>query len=114
MPPARPTTRWRGCSAGYPGGRVLDELARAGDPGAIVFPCGMTGDRDDPYAFSFSGLKTAVARYVEANPMPRWPTSAGFQEAVADAHPQGSACRDRPRGVHLLIAGGVAANFPIA
>ena len=50
---------------GYPGGRVLDELARTGDREAIVFPRGMSGPRDDPYAFSFSGLKTAVARYVE-------------------------------------------------
>ena len=50
---------------GYPGGKVLDDLAREGDRDAIVFPRGMTGPRDDPYAFSFSGLKTAVARYVE-------------------------------------------------
>ena len=53
---------------GYPGGKVLDDLAREGDRDAIVFPRGMTGPRDDPYAFSFSGLKTAVARYVESNP----------------------------------------------
>ena len=51
---------------GYPGGKVLDDLARTGDRDAIVFPRGMTGPRDDPYAFSFSGLKTAVARYVES------------------------------------------------
>ena len=53
---------------GYPGGKVLDDLARTGDRDAIVFPRGMTGPRDDPYAFSFSGLKTAVARYVESHP----------------------------------------------
>ena len=53
---------------GYPGGKVLDDLAREGDRDAIVFPRGMTGPRDDPYAFSFSGLKTAVARYVEKQP----------------------------------------------
>ncbi|RAU91186.1 tRNA (adenosine(37)-N6)-threonylcarbamoyltransferase complex transferase subunit TsaD, partial [Mycolicibacter senuensis] len=70
---------------GYPGGRVLDELARTGDAGAVVFPRGMTGARDAPYAFSFSGLKTAVARYVEANPdfVPA-DVAAGFQESVAD------------------------------
>ena len=39
---------------GYPGGKVLDDLARSGDREAIVFPRGMTGPRDDP--FSFSGL----------------------------------------------------------
>src|SRR5258705_114635 len=50
---------------GYPGGKVLDDLARDGDRDAIAFPRGMTGPRDHPYAFSFSGLKTAVARYVQ-------------------------------------------------
>ncbi len=45
----------------------------------------MTGPRDDPYAFSFSGLKTAVARYVESNPdFVAADVAAGFQEAVAD------------------------------
>ena len=65
---------------------MLDELARTGDRDAIVFPRGMTGPRDDPYAFSFSGLKTAVARYVESPPGCRRPAdvAAGFQEAVAD------------------------------
>src|SRR4029079_3480523 len=70
---------------GYPGGRVLDELARTGDRDAIAFPRGMTGPRDDPYAFSFSGLKTAVARYLEQHPDASRPdVAASFQEAVAD------------------------------
>ena len=70
---------------GYPGGKVLDDLAREGDRDAIVFPRGMTGPRDDPYAFSFSGLKTAVARYVESHPdASQADVAAGFQEAVAD------------------------------
>lgn len=51
---------------GYPGGRALDDLARTGDPEAISFPRGMTGPRDAPYAFSFSGLKTVVARYLKS------------------------------------------------
>jgi N6-L-threonylcarbamoyladenine synthase len=97
---------------GYPGGRVLDELAREGDPRAIVFPRGMTGPRDDRYAFSFSGLKTAVARYVESHPEARQAdVAAGFQEAVADVLTAKAlrACEDL--GVStLLIAGGVAAN----
>ena len=51
---------------GYPGGKVLDDLAaRPATATRSSFPRGMTGPRDDPYAFSFSGLKTAVARYVE-------------------------------------------------
>src|SRR5262249_24542750 len=73
---------------GYPGGKVLDDLARTGDRDAIVFPRGMTGPADDPHAFSFSGLKTAVARYVESHPDAarhfNADVAAGFQEAVAD------------------------------
>ncbi|EKF24819.1 metallohydrolase, glycoprotease/Kae1 family protein [Mycolicibacterium hassiacum DSM 44199] len=97
---------------GYPGGRVLDELARTGDREAIVFPRGMSGPRDDPYAFSFSGLKTAVARYVERHPdASSADIAAGFQESVADVLTAKAvrACTDL--GVStLLIAGGVAAN----
>src|SRR6478736_4651330 len=50
---------------GYPGGPVIDRLAADGDPTAIRFPRGLTGPRDARYDFSFSGLKTAVARHVE-------------------------------------------------
>lgn len=97
---------------GYPGGKVLDDLARTGDPTAVVFPRGMTGPRDDPYAFSFSGLKTAVARYVEAHPEARpADVAAGFQEAVADVLTAKAVRAATDLGVStLLIAGGVAAN----
>ena len=97
---------------GYPGGRVLDDLAREGDPDAIVFPRGMTGPRDDPHAFSFSGLKTAVARYVESHPdASRADIAAGFQEAVADVLTRKAVRAATELGVStLLIAGGVAAN----
>lgn len=97
---------------GYPGGRVLDELARTGDADAVVFPRGMTGPRDAPYAFSFSGLKTAVARYVERNPdfVPA-DVAAGFQESVADVLTAKAVRAATDLGVGtLLIAGGVAAN----
>lgn len=97
---------------GYPGGRVLDELARTGDREAITFPRGMTGPRDDPYVFSFSGLKTAVARYVERNPdfVPA-DVAAGFQESVADVLTAKAVRAATDLGVDtLLIAGGVAAN----
>ena len=50
---------------GYPGGPVIDRLAADGDPAAIRFPRGLTGAGDPTYDFSFSGLKTAVARWVE-------------------------------------------------
>lgn len=100
---------------GYPGGRVLDELARTGDREAIAFPRGMTGPADDPYAFSFSGLKTAVARYVESNPdaarLSKADIAAGFQEAVADVLTKKAVRAATALGVStLLIAGGVAAN----
>lgn len=97
---------------GYPGGRVLDELARTGDRAAITFPRGMTGPRDDRHAFSFSGLKTAVARHVEAHPQARAEdVAAGFQEAVADVLTMKAVRAATDLGVStLLIAGGVAAN----
>ena len=97
---------------GYPGGRVLDELARSGDRDAIVFPRGMTGPRDDPFVFSFSGLKTAVARYVEGHPeASQADVAAGFQEAVADVLTAKAVRAATDLGVStLLIAGGVAAN----
>ncbi|QBI66519.1 tRNA (adenosine(37)-N6)-threonylcarbamoyltransferase complex transferase subunit TsaD [Mycobacterium avium subsp. hominissuis] len=97
---------------GYPGGRVLDELACTGDREAIVFPRGMTGPRDAPYAFSFSGLKTAVARYLESHPdAVNADVAAGFQEAVADVLTRKAVRAATDLGVAtLLIAGGVAAN----
>src|ERR1700755_752860 len=93
---------------GYPGGRVLDELARTGVRDAIVFPRGMTGPRDDPHAFSFSALTTAVARSVEASPRARpAAAAAGFQEAVADVLPKKAVRAATSLVVStLLIAGG--------
>ncbi|HEX4559088.1 MAG TPA: tRNA (adenosine(37)-N6)-threonylcarbamoyltransferase complex transferase subunit TsaD [Mycobacterium sp.] len=100
---------------GYPGGKVLDDLARTGDRDAIAFPRGMTGPADDPCAFSFSGLKTAVARYVESHPdavgLSKADVAAGFQEAVADVLTMKAVRAATGLGVStLLIAGGVAAN----
>src|SRR3712207_9059369 len=75
-----------------------------GDPAAIGFPRGLTGPRDAPYDFSFSGLKTAVARWVEARqragePVPVADVAASFQEAVADVLTAKAvrACRDHGR-----------------
>ena len=97
---------------GYPGGKALEDLARTGDPEAIAFPRGMTGPRDDRYSFSFSGLKTAVARYVEAHPTAaRADVAASFQEAVADVLTAKAVRAATDTGVStLLISGGVAAN----
>ncbi|MCI4676922.1 tRNA (adenosine(37)-N6)-threonylcarbamoyltransferase complex transferase subunit TsaD [Candidatus Mycolicibacterium alkanivorans] len=97
---------------GYPGGKALDDLARTGDPAAVVFPRGMTGPRDERFAFSFSGLKTAVARYVESHPdYHAADVAAGFQEAVADVLTAKAVRAAVEMEVStLLIAGGVAAN----
>ena len=100
----------------FPGGPPIDRAAREGDPAAIAFPRGLTGPRDAPFDFSFSGLKTAVARWVEARqragePVPVADVAASFQEAVADVLTAKAvrACRDH--GVdHLVLGGGVAAN----
>jgi N6-L-threonylcarbamoyladenine synthase len=97
---------------GYPGGKVLDDVAKAGDRQAIVFPRGMTGPADAPHAFSFSGLKTAVARYVESHPdASTADVAAGFQESVADVLTMKAVRAATELGVStLLVAGGVAAN----
>jgi N6-L-threonylcarbamoyladenine synthase len=99
---------------GFPGGPVVDRRAREGDRDAIAFPRGMA--RDASYDVSFSGLKTAVARWVEARQaageaVPVADVCASFQEAVVDVLTAKAvrACRDT--GVDtLLIGGGVAAN----
>jgi N6-L-threonylcarbamoyladenine synthase len=68
------------------------------------------------FDFSFSGLKTAVARWVEAReqagePVPVADVAASFQEAVADVLTRKAVLACRERGVEtLLIGGGVAAN----
>lgn len=96
----------------YPGGPSIDKAARDGDPAAIRFPRPLTGPNDPPLGFSFSGLKTAVARYVEAHPDVNAPdVAASFQEAVVDVLTAKAlrACRDE-RVDTLVIVGGVAAN----
>jgi len=96
---------------GFPGGPAVDRLAREGSRTAIAFPRSML--REQSYDVSFSGLKTAVARWVEAQdgPVPVADVCASFQEAVVDVLTAKAvrACRDRGVG-HLLIGGGVAAN----
>jgi N6-L-threonylcarbamoyladenine synthase len=103
----------------FPGGPQIDRMAVDGDPASIAFPRGLTARHDlerHRFDFSFSGLKTAVARWVEhreaaGEPVPVADVAAAFQEAVVDVLTRKAvdACRDQ--GVdHLLIGGGVAAN----
>jgi N6-L-threonylcarbamoyladenine synthase len=96
----------------YPGGPVIDRVAATGDPTAVRFPRPLTGRHDSRLGFSFSGLKTAVARYVERTPdLDVADTAASFQEAVADVLTRKAllACQDQ-RVDTLVIVGGVAAN----
>ena len=101
---------------GYPGGPVIDTLAHRGNPEAIRFPRGLMKPKDSRHDFSFSGLKTSVARYVEAAEREDRVISvedvcASFQEAVADVltFKAVRACEDVDASV-LLLGGGVAAN----
>ncbi|MFJ9694758.1 tRNA (adenosine(37)-N6)-threonylcarbamoyltransferase complex transferase subunit TsaD [Kitasatospora sp. NPDC101183] len=96
----------------YPGGPAIDRAAREGDPSAVRLPRPLTGAKDDPYAFSFSGLKTAAARWVEAQSEPNVPdAAASLQEAIADVLTRKAvrACLDHGIGT-LVVVGGVAAN----
>jgi len=101
---------------GFPGGPVLDLRARDGDPAAVAFPRGMTGARDARHDFSFSGLKTAVARHVEAlnwagSDVPIADIAASFQEAVADVLTRKAVRAAQDTDIDtLVIGGGVAAN----
>jgi N6-L-threonylcarbamoyladenine synthase len=103
----------------FPGGPHIDRVALAGDPGATAFPRGLTSPRDmarHRYDFSFSGLKTAVARWVEqreltGQPVPVADVAASFQEAVVDVLVRKAVLACREQGVDsLLVGGGVAAN----
>jgi len=98
----------------FPGGPPVDKAARDGNGAAIAFPRGKY--RDASFDFSFSGLKTAVARYVEGRkaaglPVPVADVAASFQEAVADVLTRKAVDACRAHGVkHLIVGGGVAAN----
>jgi N6-L-threonylcarbamoyladenine synthase len=103
----------------FPGGPHIDRVAREGDRVAIDFPRGLTTGRDlerHRFDFSFSGLKTAVSRWVQAReasgePVPVADVAASFQEAVTDVLTRKAVAACREHGVeHLQIGGGVAAN----
>ncbi|MDF1593511.1 MAG: tRNA (adenosine(37)-N6)-threonylcarbamoyltransferase complex transferase subunit TsaD [Desulfobacterales bacterium] len=98
---------------GYPGGVAIDELARAGDPAKIEFPRAFL-DKSG-FEFSFSGIKTAVNRYIQTHPE-KYKAQladivAGFQEAVVDVLTFKAVHACLQKGCqHLALGGGVAAN----
>lgn len=124
---------------GYPGGPVIEDLARKGDPESIRFPRPLP--QRGSYDFSFSGLKTAVVNYVRSarcqlpsatrtvrdqgsGESPLYPTSstldpalvadicAGFQEAVVESliRVTLAAAKASPAPRRIVLAGGVACN----
>ncbi len=103
----------------YPGGPHIDRLAQKGDRTAIEFPRGLSQGRykhTHPYDFSFSGLKTAVARYVEGckqrgEDVPKADIAAGFSESIVDSLTSKAmrACTDR-KARTLVVGGGFSAN----
>ncbi|MFW0772339.1 tRNA (adenosine(37)-N6)-threonylcarbamoyltransferase complex transferase subunit TsaD [Paenarthrobacter nitroguajacolicus] len=110
---------------GYPGGPAIDKLARQGNPKSIRFPRGLTqpkymgtAEEKGPhrYDWSFSGLKTAVARCVEqfearGEEVPVADIAAAFQEAVVDVISSKAVLACKEHGItDVLLGGGVAAN----
>jgi N6-L-threonylcarbamoyladenine synthase len=100
---------------GYPGGPLIEKLARKGNPGKIRFSCSGT---KGPWDFSFSGIKTAVLYYFQKHSPPsvkrtalKNDIAASFQEAVINALVSKSflACK-RKKSNRLLLGGGVVAN----
>jgi N6-L-threonylcarbamoyladenine synthase len=99
---------------GYPGGAVIDTLAKDGDPGAIAFPRAMIS-KDSGDDFSFSGLKTSLLHHVRAHGIPEGQAlndlCASYQAAIVESLVRKTrrAAR-RERLEHVQVCGGVAAN----
>jgi len=93
----------------FPGGPAIDRLAKEGDANAIDFPRGLA---NSDFNFSFSGLKTAVARYIKEVPAAhKADVAASFQEAIVDVLLTKALRACSETGIEaLIIAGGVAAN----
>jgi len=97
-------------SLSYPGGPNVDRLAAQGDPTRITFPRARLGDTLD---FSFSGLKTAVSRFMaeDAGKTPLPDIAASFQAAVVEVLVTKTMQAARETGLQTVaVAGGVAAN----
>ena len=101
---------------GYPGGVVIDRLARQGDPGAFSFPVPSLHKGDHRYDLSYSGLKTAVVNQLEQFRNPGFVATpeniaAGFEKAAIDMAFNRLRRAQRETGMNrVVVAGGVAAN----
>ena len=103
---------------GYPGGPIIDELSKTGNPKAIRFPRPSLGKHS--FDFSFSGLKTAVVNYVKSHPEPAggYPDAlirdivSSFQEAVVDVLVTKTLRAAEHEGLkRIVLSGGVSANL---
>jgi N6-L-threonylcarbamoyladenine synthase len=103
----------------FPGGPWIDKASQCGDPLSIEFPKGLMSKEDliaHKFDFSFSGLKTAVARWVEAwqktgEILPVADIAASFQEAVVEVLVKKTLMAAKETGIDtVVIGGGVAAN----
>ena len=95
---------------GNAGGAALDHAARGGDPAAVAFPRART---EHPLDFSFSGVKTALMRYVKehAGPIPLADAASSYQAAIVDVLVRNTLLAAETAGVtRILVGGGVAAN----
>jgi N6-L-threonylcarbamoyladenine synthase len=99
---------------GYPGGPIIDRLAGEGDASQVTLSKPMA--RKDSLEFSFSGLKTNVARWVSAHGVPQNDSTlrnlcAAFQHRVVEALIEKSLAAAREEGIDtIVLAGGVSAN----
>ena len=104
----------RAIGLGYPGGPKIEQLAKEGDPGAIRFPQAKIAD--NPYDFSFSGVKSAVLNYINGCKMKgeaivEADIAASFQNAVTQVLIDHAMKAMKEFGLdQFAIAGGVAAN----
>ena len=99
---------------GYPGGRIIDNLAKAGNPKAVRFP--RARFKNSSYEFSFSGIKTAAWHYLQQQGESQWQAhqadiAASFQEAIVDMLVTPTIRAAAANAVkRIVLSGGVAAN----
>lgn len=103
----------RAMGLGYPGGPIIDRLAKEGNKDAIEFP---RAYMDEGYDFSFSGIKSAVLNYLNAKKMKKEEiveadVAASFQDAVTDVLANKAIKAAKEKGYNIItLSGGVASN----
>jgi N6-L-threonylcarbamoyladenine synthase len=97
---------------GYPGGPIIDKLAKAGNVRAITFKPAVIKNSEREFDFSFSGLKTAVINYYRKNPeTKKEDICASFQKSVIDALTEKTIAAAKKHNLkRIYLAGGVSAN----